>query len=435
MKIRTKSILSIILIHTIFIILAFYFLRESSPMFVVAEILILISIIVSIHLYRSFIKPLNLITTGIESIKEKDFNTKFVKSKQYEMDMLVDVYNRMIDELRNERVKQQEQHYFLTKLINASPSGIVVLDLDDNVSSLNRSAESLLGVTAEEIIGKPLNSIEANLASELYNLKSGESNTININGLQAYKCRKSHFLDRGFQHHFILIEELAEEMLKAEKRAYGKVIRMMSHEVNNSIGAINSILSSSLNYKSQLNQDDSNDFDNALNVAIDRNNRLNRFMSNFTDVVKIPQPVKEEQNLHNILHSINTLMGAECSKRNIQWKWELDNRPLKVDIDGQQFEQVIVNIIKNSMEAIGQDGTITIITENMPSKSLIIRDDGKGIPKDIQKHIFEPFFSTKQSGQGIGLTLIREILINHGLRFSLETMENNQTEFRIDFSS
>ena len=125
MKLRLKFILFITILHIILVLFSLRVLREYKLLFMGIELLILVSVVVSIYLYKSFIRPLNLISAGIESLKDKDFNTKFVEVGQREMDDLIDVYNRMIDELRSERVKIKEQHYFLNKLIDASSSGII----------------------------------------------------------------------------------------------------------------------------------------------------------------------------------------------------------------------------------------------------------------------------------------------------------------------
>ena len=135
MKLRLKFILFITILHIILVLFSLRVLREYKLLFMGIELLILVSVVVSIYLYKSFIRPLNLISAGIESLKDKDFNTKFVEVGQREMDDLIDVYNRMIDELRSERVKIKEQHYFLNKLIDASSSGIIVLDFEDGCST------------------------------------------------------------------------------------------------------------------------------------------------------------------------------------------------------------------------------------------------------------------------------------------------------------
>ena len=156
-------------------------------------------------------------------------------------------------------------------------------------------------------------------------------------------------------------------------------------------------------------------------------------MSNFTDVVRIPPPVRRMCDLHELLKAVQILLSGECETRNITWQWELSPQPFKVELDVQQMEQVLVNACKNAIEAIGENGQLTVNTMNSTGKRLIIRDTGKGISKDIRSNLFTPFFSTKKNGQGIGLTLIKEILVNHGFSFSLESSKNGFTEFTIDF--
>ncbi|NQT27895.1 PAS domain-containing protein [candidate division KSB1 bacterium] len=435
MKLHHKYILFISLVILLFVGLSLQLLPDHKWLFLISELIVLIIVGYSVHLYQIFIRPINLITAGIESIKQRDFNTKFLKVGQSEIDQLIDVYNEMIEHLRDERLDKHEQQFFLEKLIKASPAGIIILDLDDNISLVNPAAESMLTLSKEVSTGKSLNQLNSNLAHSLAELKNNVPEIITLNGIQKYKCQKSHFIDRGFQHHFIIMEELSEEVIRMEKNAYGKVIRLMSHEVNNSIGAINSILNTFLHYSVQLPAEDQKDYNHALNVAIERNNNLNRFMANFADIIRLPDPRKKPTDLHELLRRIQILMGSECQKRNIRWNTQFESDTFVVQIDVEQFEQALLNIAKNAVEAIEKNGVITIVTHEKPETQLIIRDTGKGIPPEIQSQIFTPFFSTKRDGQGIGLTLIREILLNHGFLFSLEKSLDGYTEFQIRFNS
>jgi nitrogen fixation/metabolism regulation signal transduction histidine kinase len=432
MRLRTKFILLLGCIHTILILLSLPLLTYHKLLFLAAELFILLSIIISVRLYTAYIQPLNLISAGIFSIKEKDFNTKFVKVGQEELDQLIGVYNTMIDQLRGERVKQQEQNFFLERLIEASPVGIIVLDLDENIVALNPSAAQLLEVDATQVLQKPLSDLKGDVFEKLTLLESNTSETIQL-GQKSLRLIKSHFIEKGFSRCFILLEELTEEIYRTEKNAYEKVIRVMSHEVNNSVGAVNSILNSSLHYQDQLTQDDREDFANALQVAIERNSKLNQFMTNFADIIRTPEPTKELCDVNTIIRHVTMLMVGSCEARNISLSMKLMETPFLVDVDTQQFEQVLLNIIKNSIEAVGENGWIEVETRKQEKKALFVRDNGKGISKDVQAQLFTPFYSTKKDGQGIGLTLTKEILRNHGFRFSLETIREGETEFTIVF--
>ena len=434
MSIRTKYIIFVAVLHLILVILAFELLQDRLFLFLPVEFLIIVSLFFAYKIYQAFIRPLNLIADGVKTLKDKDFSTKFIKVGQRDMDHLIDVYNKMIDTLRQERVKQREQHYFLEKLIQASPTGVILLDYDEKITSMNPSAAKILGTKETDVNNLKIGELEGKISDELARLTANEWNTIKLSGIHTYKCQKSHFMDRGFQRYFILIQEITEEIVKSEREAYEKVIRMMSHEINNSIGAVNSILNSFLSYKEYLPGEHADTYERALRVAIERNTRLNKFMKSLADVVRIPPPQKEKYDVHNILKSVHLLSETELERREIEWGWDLYNGSLIVELDVQQIEQAIFNIVKNSIEAIGSSGKITVVTRNNTCKELIIRDNGCGISSAVQSKIFSPFFSTRPQGKGIGLTLIREILREHGFGFALESTPDGYTEFRITLS-
>ncbi|MCX6827846.1 MAG: ATP-binding protein [candidate division Zixibacteria bacterium] len=433
MKLRRRFIFFVITIHLLLTILAYLLLTYNKIFFFGIQILVLISAYISYRLYRNFVRPLDILASGVESIRDRDFSSTLIKTGHEELDSLIDVYNRMIEQLRKERLIQREQHYFLERLIEATPIGLVIFDLNGNISLLNPAAERILGlkVLDSEILSP--NCLANSPWNCLLNLDEGKPLVVRIDGIRMYRCHKSHFLDHGFHRQFVMIEELTQEIIETQKGAYEKVIRAMSHEVNNSVGAINSILNSILDYNSQLKETDRIDYTDAINVAIKRNMGLSRFVGNYADIVRMPAPLKEKYDLHKLLESIHTLMQAECQKRNIEWRWELAPGTLDVEIDVGQMEQALVNIVKNAAESIESDGNITIRTLIAP-KTLQIIDSGHGIDPQVAADLFIPFFTTKKNGQGIGLTLVREILVNHGFSFNLRMNEEKKTEFKIEFN-
>jgi two-component system nitrogen regulation sensor histidine kinase NtrY len=427
MRLRTKYIFFVGIVNLVTLVLTFIIFTDNKILFIASEVLVLFSAFVSWQLYKELIRPLKTLMQGLDAIRDRDFNVKFLTTGKYEMDQLIKVYNAMIDELREERTRQEQQHFFLEKLINTSPTGIIILDYDECIHQLNPQALLLLGVEEKGLLGKSIHDIQHPLIREIGQLSSGESKTINFNGIETYKLQKSHFIDRGFPRFFVMLEELTNEILAAEKKAYGKVIRMMAHEVNNTVGPVNSILQSTLQA-----HENSAGINNALQVAIDRNHNLNVFMRNFADIVRLPDPHKKAVDLHILLHNTSKLMELNAGTRHIDFRFELCTTQLTIQADALQLEQALINIIKNAMEAIPGNGTITFITRSFP-KELIIQDNGKGVAADIADQLFSPFFSTKKDGQGIGLTLTRDILLNHGYDFSLKTVVPGVTEFSIKF--
>ncbi|HTE12850.1 MAG TPA: ATP-binding protein [Chitinophagaceae bacterium] len=427
MKLRTKYILFVVIIHLVTLVLTFFIFRDNKIFFIASEVLIIFSIFLSWGLYNQLIHPLKTLLQGADAIRDRDFNIKFLPTGKYEMDQLINVYNAMMDQLRTERTQQEQQHFFLEKLIYTSPTGIVILDYDQNVQQLNPKALQLLGMEEKDILRKSVHELPGAVLREISKLQSGESKTINLNGAETYKLQKSHFIDRGFARYFIMIEDVTPEILAAEKKAYGKVIRMMAHEVNNTIGPVNSILQSTL----QAQQNNAT-INNALQVAMDRNNSLNIFMRNFADLVRLPVPVKKAIDLHQMIQQLSQLMAVKAGEKKINFQFNLHAYPVLIAADAQQMELVLINIVKNAIEAIEEQGTVSFITRLQPAQ-LIIRDSGKGITYAAADQLFTPFFSTKPDGQGIGLTLVKEILVEHGFSFSLKTSATGTTDFLINF--
>ncbi|HTM97761.1 MAG TPA: ATP-binding protein [Pedobacter sp.] len=400
-----------IALHLICLVMSYLIFEQHKVIFILAEVVILISVLISLRLYKQLINPLIYLKQGVSAIKDQDFNVKFLATGQKEVDELVDVYNKMIDELRAERTKQQEQHFFLEKLIQTSPTGIVILDYDGEIKQINPKAQQIV-------------SIAPDLLEQAKSLEIGLAKISRIGGLRTYKLQKSKFIDRGFERTFMMIEEVTAEIFEAEKNVYSKVIRMMAHEVNNTVGPVNSIMHSTLAFT-----EGDELLKNALQVAIDRNQNLNIFMRNFADLVKLPMANKQQIDLVALLKSLAELMMFSAKEKHIMFELALPDKPFYIHADIQQLEQALINVVKNAIEAIDQEGVINI-TLDSNKRELVISDNGRGIAKEEAEHLFSPFFSTKKDGQGIGLTLVREILLNHGFEFSLDT-ENGLTRFKV----
>jgi len=426
MSLKWKYFLFIAIIHAVIAALAYQYLKEQKLFFILSELAIIISLGLAYMMYRSFIRPVEFMYSGIDAIQDKDFNIKFVPTGSKEMDKLIGVYNTMIDNLRIERTQVEEQHYFMMKLINASPTGIIILDYDGKIAEINPKALEMFQLR-KNVVGKTLTEIDDYILKQITEIKDDTSKIISTEGFGKYKCQSSQFIHRGFKRKFILIQELSKEILEAEKRAYEKIIRMMAHEVNNSVGAINSILNSHLEFYTKEDEEKE-----SLEIAIARNDSMNQFMRNFAKVIRLPEPKLERTEINELLQRIGKLMELQANSKNITIDFQLYDSSIFAKLDERHMEQVLVNIIKNAIESIEENGTIQLITQASPA-TILIRDNGAGIAPELVDKLFTPFFSTKIDRQGVGLTLIREVLLNHDAQFSLKTVEDGWTEFRISF--
>lgn len=403
--------------------------RLNMIYFYIGEGLVLFILCYLPFFYRKIVKPLNSIGSGMELLREQDFSSRLSPVGQYEADRIVNVFNRMMEQLKNERLRLREQNNFLDLLIKASPMGVILTTLDEDLSELNPMAQKMLGVRQEDVLGKKMNEIDSPLAAELANVPKGETATVRLNDSNIYRCTHSSFIDRGFQHPFFLIESLTDEVMKAEKKAYEKVIRMIAHEVNNTTAGITSTLDTV--EQALSTEEGMDDICDVMRVCTERCFSMSRFITRFADVVKIPEPTLTLVDLNDFAFTCKRFMEGMCTDRNIKLRLEIDETLKEVKMDASLFEQVLVNIIKNAAESIEKDGEIIVRTLSPAIVEVV--DNGKGISKEVEAKLFSPFFSTKPNGQGIGLIFIREVLMRHGCTFSLRTYADGLTRFRILF--
>lgn len=422
MTFQTRYLLYILAVHVVLVGLTFQLLKQNKPLFIASEVLIVLSLYGAARLYQTFGQPAKFIASGIEAIKDKDFTVKFVATGNDEVDELIRVYNLMIDQLRHERTRQAEQQFFLDKLIEAAPIALLIFDFDERVSAVNPKARQLLNLSDSDLLHQPLSAISHPLLAQLSTLSPDQAHTIKLTGVETYRVLRGQFIDRGFRRQFLFIEELTAEIIETEKKAYGKVIRMMAHEVNNSIGAVNSILTIAGPEVADP------DVRQAVQVAVERNNRLNKFMRRFADVVRLPAPSPVLTNVADLVRDVIRLMQPQAVGQGIALIARLPNSPVCQPIDVAQIEQVLVNIMKNALEACQSGQMVEVVLDD---RQLLIRDNGQTIPEHVAANLFDPFYSTKSTGQGIGLTLTREILLNHGFSFSLRSETDGWTVFRI----
>lgn len=436
MRIKGLFFILVFLLLALGGILLFLSSQLNTLFFYIGEGLILFILIYLVFFYRKLVKPLNTIGSGMDLLREQDFSSRLSPVGQYEADRVVNVFNRMMEQLKNERLRLREQNHFLDLLINASPMGVIITTLDDDLSQLNPMALKMLGVRLEDVQGKKMNEIDSPLAMELANVPKGETTTVRLNDSNIYRCTHSSFIDHGFQHPFFLVESLTDEVMKAEKKAYEKVIRMIAHEVNNTTAGITSTLDTV--EQALSTEEGMDDICDVMRVCTERCFSMSRFITRFADVVKIPEPTVSPVNLNDLAFTCKRFMEGMCNDRHIKLRMEPDESLKDVMLDAALFEQVLVNIIKNAVESIGTDAESIgtdgeIIIRTLSPATIEITDNGKGINKETEAKLFSPFFSTKPNGQGIGLIFIREVLMRHGCTFSLRTYADGLTKFQIVF--
>ena len=335
--------------------------RSHPTLFYVTEGFVVLILFYLWYFYRKTIRPYDTLIGGMELVRDLDLTTRLAPSGQHETDVIVRTFNDLLGRLRSEHLRLEEQYTFLNLLIDASPMGVIQCDLDGNTTSMNPAAREMLSPSIEETI---------------HALPLGETTTVRIpGGPQLFRISHLSFPDRGFQHPFFLIESLTSEIRLAEKAAYERVIRMIAHEVNNSVAGIIGSLTGD---------------------EAERLTALSSFVSRFAEVVKIPQPQLQLCDLSEEVEACRPFLENLCTQAHVHINFRLTDEAVPVHLDTVLFQQVLINIVKNAVESIGTTQGLVTLEVTTPA-TLTITDNGHGIPPAIAKNLFTPFFSPRSS--------------------------------------
>lgn len=368
-----------------------------------------VALLLLLAIWRSIALQLRTIATGMDLLRSRDFASRLRHVGEPQADSMVDLYNSLMENLKTERLRASEQHGFLSKLIEASPMGVAICTFDGDVEQQNESFRRL----ATPAVMKALQG-----------LADGEDTTVR-EGTQVVRCSRNFFMDRGFRRPFYLVERLTDEIVRAETDVFNKLVRTVSHEVNNTLGGV----ISTLDTLADIHGDDA-DIKSVISGCSDSCRQLGDFVKSYAEVAKLPELKLEDVDLTDFAGENLPFLRSMCPP-GIEIEMVSDGGEACVQADPMLLQRVVINIVKNSIESIGRRGKIEL---NIKGRTLRVIDTGKGIrPEDI-KNIFRPFYSTKHPDRGLGLMLVSEILRRHNADFSLATM-GPFTYFTIKFKN
>lgn len=421
MRLKTRFWVYLAVVHLAALGVGAWYHEALGPWFLLLEAGLLVSLWFGLRLVRLALEPLEFVRAFSDVVTTGEFNARYSPIGQVEMDQLIQTYNHMLERLQNERLRIGEQRGFMDRFLSVTRMGILILDFDHRISLASPSAVAFLP-ELERV--DSIQSLKSDLGRLLAGLSKEETRLFTDSGGRRLRCRRSEFYDRGFARGYLTVEEMTEELNRSEKDTYEKLIRMMSHEVSNTVAATNSLLQSCGNYADQIsNQEDRTDFVGALDVLIGRNRSLNEFTQAFANLVRLPEPELVPVQLAELIHALVIMFRPQCGET-VVLEHQLEEDLPCVRLDRNLMEQALINILKNALEAVAGDGKISISAHEEDSNvKLSIQDSGGGLPAEIQNNLFKPFYTTKQSGQGLGLTLVREVLSQHQFKFSLTNHE------------
>lgn len=356
-------------------------------------------------------KPLRAVENGLYLLRDQDFSSRLRKTGQPDADKVVELYNSLIESMKKERLRIQEQDKFLKLVVDASPMGIAICNYDGDIMETNRAWDNM----QSEAMTQAIKSVN-----------NGETRTVRMADALIVRISKLWFMDSGFRRNFILIERLTDEIAMAEKQMFNKIVRTIGHEVNNTLGSVISVLDS----LAEMHGDDALTAD-AISSSSKSCTNLVSFVRGYADIVKLPPVTAEAVDVNRWLTGLMPYL-KKMAPANVSIEYHPDAESHRVLMDTMLMERVMINIVKNAVESIGErpEGRIDITFRD---SVITVTDNGRGISAEASDKLFTPFYSTKRPDRGLGLMLISDVLRAHKARFSLSTSAaTGLTTFMID---
>ncbi|MEX0330801.1 MAG: PAS domain-containing sensor histidine kinase [Puniceicoccaceae bacterium] len=373
----------------------------------------------SIRLQMLIIHPLQTASNMLSGLREGDFSlhASYVSEVDPLGQLMLEI-NLLTDVLASHRMDAMESHALMDKVIEEIDAAVMTFDPDRRLTLANPPALKVLNIQREEI--RNYFAAELNLDKALDSPPNATIHHPNPEKPGRFTVRRGHYRVGGQPHELLILIDLSRNLREEELLAWKRLIRVIGHELNNSMAPIKS-LAESLQKIAQLpepEEEDRMDLTEGLETIRQRADALTRFVQEYARLAKLPPPKLKAFSLQAMVRRIASLYD--------QPKVELDGRCPDVTIkaDPDQLEQALLNLIKNAVEAASlTDGAVKVCWQ-MESETLTlhVEDTGPGIANP--DNIFIPFFSTKKGGSGIGLTLSRQIIEGHDGTIELTNRED-----------
>jgi nitrogen fixation/metabolism regulation signal transduction histidine kinase len=359
------------------------------------------------------VSPLRTLANLLEAMREGDYSIRArVDDPDEAMGDVMQQVNTMAATLRAQRLGALEATALLRKVMEEIEVAVFAFDPQQSLRLVNRAGERLLAQPMERLLGRDATSL--GLAEYLVGDAEQTISRSFPGGAGRWGMRRSGFREGGVPHQLLVVTDLTRPLREEELQAWQRLVRVLGHELNNSLTPIRSIARSlEMLVKAEPRPDDwQEDMSKGLNVIATRSEALSRFMSSYARLAKLPPPKFAPIEVNALLHRVVQL------EQRMHLFFE-EGPPLTIQGDTDQLEQALINLVRNGVDAAADTGgRVFVRYERTPSTvTIIVRDEGPGVSNTA--NLFVPFFTTKRGGSGIGLVLCRQIAEAHSGSVSL----------------
>ena len=380
----------------------------------------------------------------LESVRWSDFSIGFAADNKlgYSFRTLNKQFNEVLDAFRLARAEREANLQYLNAVVHHVSVGLLAFDTEGNVELINNAALKLLGIYRLRQLSE-LQKTHPDLMEMIEKLRSQDNVLYHTPTDQQLSVCATAIRLRGKVIKLISLQNIQSELQQKELEAWQNLTRVLRHEIMNSITPITSLIATMRDIVTQdLTVNDENheavgDISEALRTIENRSVGLLNFVNAYRDFTNIPQPVLKEVPVRQMIQNVARLMQADTKTAGIALECQTQPTDLIVRADAEQIEMVLINLIKNAIEALaGQENAAIVIRggrDNNQHAVIEVTDNGTGIIPEALEKIFIPFFTTKKTGSGIGLSLSRQIMQMHGGMLKVVSEVNQGTTFTLRF--
>jgi len=438
-----------ILILSASIFLFFHSLMKLE--FNVTPILLVVLIIFQVFSLIRYVDRTNRdLTSFLESIRFSEFTRSFqIEGMGSSFDELNRAFNDVINDFQKVRSEKEEHFHYLQSIVQNIDVSIIAYRKDGTVEMINKAAKKLFQIHSLKNV-KGLEQLSQDLVNTLIHISPGENTLVKVQDQDDILQLAIYATEFKVKDKLIIlatINNIQNVLEEQETEAWQKLIRVLTHEIMNSITPIAS-LSSTLeimlkgitdggNIREDLDMDAVMEIQQALQTINKRSTGLLHFVNTYRNLTRIPKPNFKIFPVKELFKNLYLLMEEEITENKVNFVTQIDPDNIEVSADEQLVEQVIINLIRNSMHALDgrKDPTIELKTyyNKRGRVTIQVADNGTGILPEVLDKIFIPFFTTKQSGSGIGLSLSRQILRLHNGTITAHSIPDKETIFTLTF--
>jgi PAS domain S-box-containing protein len=363
-------------------------------------------------LFERVVRPLQTLSNVLAALREGDYSLRARRADPRD-DSLGLVYleaNALAETLRGQRLGALEATGLVRTVMAEIDSAVFAFDSDGTLRLVNRAGERLLGQPAERLLGRTAPVLG------LSDCLEGESpRVLDRSGLHPgrWELRRGTFRQDGRPHQLVVLTDVSRTLQAEERQAWQRLIRVLSHEINNSLAPIRSLAGSLRSLIGSRPADFEQDLNQGLDIIGQRADALGRFMAAYARLARLPKPVKAPVDVEDWVRRVVALERRTVIE-------VVPGPPLTIQADRDQLEQLLINLVRNAVDAVGQTGGGVRVSWGLAAAGLevTVEDEGPGIADTA--NLFVPFYTTKPGGSGIGLPLSRQIAAVHGGSLRLE---------------